>query len=70
MAKVFTIPALPGRKIRRGGKDDPKYLEGQRLLAEAIRYLTKTDPKRNRPAIELLFQHFETQFRASDTPLS
>ena len=70
MAKVFTIPVLPDRKSRRGGKQgDPKYIEGQRLLVEAMRYLAKSDPKANRPAIDLLFEHFQTQFRISDTPL-
>lgn len=70
MAKVFTIPVIPKRRSRRGdSKGDPKYIEGQRVLAEAIRYLTKTDPKGNRPAIDLLFEHFETQFRVNDTPL-
>ncbi len=70
MAKVFTIPALPEKKTRRGqSKGDPKYIEGQRVLVEAMKYLAKSDPKKNRPAIELLFDHFQSQFRMSDTPL-
>lgn len=71
MAKVFTIPVLPKRKSRRNtGKGDPKYLEGQRVIVGAMHYLTKSDPQGNRPAIELLFEHFQTQFRVSDTPLN
>lgn len=71
MAKVFTIPALPKRRSRRGdaGEGDPKYIEGQRLLVEAMRYLAKSDPRGNRPAIDLLFDHFQNQFRISDKPM-
>lgn len=70
MARVFTIPALPAKKSRRNqSKGDPKYIEGQRVIVEAMKYLAKSDPKKNRPAIELLFDHFQTQFRMSDTPM-
>lgn len=70
MAKVFTIPVRPdlgGRKRVR--KADPRYVEGQRLLVEAMKYLAQSDPKGNREAIELLSEHFRTRFRMSDSPL-
>lgn len=70
MAKVFTIPVSPNpKRRRRERKGDARFLEGQRLLAQAIKYLTKSDKKANRPAIDLLFEHFETNFRVSDSPL-
>jgi hypothetical protein len=70
MAKVLTIPVRPEpRKSKRQGGSDPRYVEGQRLLVEAIKYLTKSDLSANRQAIELLSEHFRTQFRMSDTPL-
>ncbi len=70
MAKVFTIPVPPNpKRNQREPKADPRFLEGQRVLAEAIKYLTKSDKNGNRAAIELLFEHFETNFRASDSPL-
>jgi hypothetical protein len=56
-------------KPKRKGVPDPRYVEGQRLLVKAIEYLTKADKEHNRPAIELLSEHFRTQFRMSDTPL-
>jgi hypothetical protein len=70
MAKVFTIPVLPkvGRK-RRERTSDPRYVEGQKLLVEAIKYLAKCDPVANRGAIELLSEHVRTRFRMSDSPL-
>ena len=54
MAKVFTIPSPPqiGRK-RRERTSDPRYVDGQRLLVEAMRYLAQADPVNNRGAIEL-----------------
>jgi hypothetical protein len=73
MAKLFTIPAIPDpsrRKQPRNTDSDPLYVEGQRLLVEAMRYLAQQDPQVNRPAIELLSEHFRTQFRMSDSPLS
>ena len=71
MAKVFTIPVLPrwGNK-RRERTSDPRYVEGQRLLVDAMRYLTQADPMRNRPAIELISEHVRTRFRMSDSPLA
>lgn len=69
MAKVFTIPVLPEPKRRpRERTSETKYIEGQRLLVEAMKYLAKQDPRRNRPAIELLFDHFQSQFRVTDVP--
>ncbi|HEV8524665.1 MAG TPA: hypothetical protein VGQ71_09215 [Terriglobales bacterium] len=49
-------------------KPDPRYVEGQRVLVQAMRYLAQTDPQNNRPAIALLSEHFRTQFRMSDRP--
>jgi hypothetical protein len=70
MAKVFTIPVPPklGNK-RRERTSDPRYVEGQRLLVEAMKYLVQIDPIVNRPAIELISEHVRTRFRMSDTPL-
>ena len=71
MAKVFTIPVRPEfRRTKRKGESDPRYVEGQRLLVKAIEYLTKADRAGNRAAIELLSEHFRTQFRMSDSPLA
>jgi len=71
MAKLFTIPAFPDPSRRqRKVSSDPRYVEGQRLLVEAMRYLAQQDPKINREAIELLSEHFRTQFRMTDSPLS
>jgi hypothetical protein len=70
MAKVFTIPVLPsiGRK-KRERTADPRYVDGQRTLVEAMKYLAQADPIGNRPAIELLSEHVRTRFRMSDSPL-
>ena len=73
MAKLFTIPAIPDptrRKSNRHTDGDPRYVEGQRLLVEAMKYLAQQDPQVNRQAIELLSEHFRTQFRMSDSPLA
>lgn len=71
MGKVFVIPAHPSFRRRKAErKGDPRYIEGQRLLVEAMKYLAQSDPQRNRPAIELLSEHFRTQFRMSDSPLA
>jgi hypothetical protein len=68
-AKVLTMPALPGtRRARRNQQGDPRYVEGQRLISQAIRYLVQSDPKGNVPAVELLSEHFRTKFRMSDKP--
>lgn len=69
MGKVLIIPARPNADhLKRTRKSDPRYLEGQRLLVQAMRYLAKEDPGSNRPAIELLSEHFRTRFRMSDRP--
>ena len=71
MAKVFTMPVRPEvRRTKRKGPSDGRFIEGQRLLADAIKYLTQSDRNGNRPAVELLSEHFRTQFRMSDLPLS
>ncbi len=70
MAKVFTITVPPklGNK-RRERTSDPRYVDGQRLLVEAMKYLAQADPVKNRPAIELISEHVRTRFRMSDSPL-
>jgi hypothetical protein len=70
MAKVFTIPTVPklGNK-RRERSSDPRYVDGQRLLVDAMKHLAQHDPVTNRPAIELLSEHVRTRFRMSDSPL-
>jgi hypothetical protein len=72
MAKVFTIPVPPrlGRGVRRQRTSDPRYVDGQKLLVEAMKYLAQSDPLANRPAIELISEHVRTRFRMSDSPLS
>lgn len=71
MAKVFTIPVPPKINIKRTRErtTDPRYVDGQRLLVEAMRYLAQTDPIANRHAIELLSEHVRTRFRMTDSPL-
>jgi hypothetical protein len=71
MAKVFTIPVLPdiSRKKPRERTSDPRYVDGQRVLVEAMRYLARMDPIANRHAIALLSEHVRTRFRMSDSPL-
>jgi hypothetical protein len=71
MAKVYTIPVPPdlSRKPARERTSDPRYVDGQRLLVEAMRYLAQSDPIANRNAIELLSEHVRTRFRMSDSPL-
>ena len=71
MAKVFTIPVRPNLgRARRERTPDPRYVDGQRLLVEAMKYLAQADPVSNRPAIELLSEHVRTRFRMSDSPLA
>ena len=71
MARVFTIPAVPDPKRRRTPRiSDKRYIDGQKLLVEAMRYLAQTDPDANREAIGLLSEHFRTQFRMSDRPVA
>ena len=71
MAKVFTIPVPPdvSRKKSRERTSDPRYVDGQRLLVEAMKYLAQSDPLANRGAIELLSEHVRTRFRMTDSPL-
>lgn len=70
MARVFTIPVVPDPKRRRTPRiSDERYITGQKLLVEAMKYLAKTDPDANRDAIGLLSEHFRTQFRMSDRPV-
>ncbi len=70
MGRVVVIPARPNpERVKRERKSDAKYIDGQRLLVEAMKYLAKSDPEVNRPAIELLSEHFRTRFRMSDKPL-
>ncbi len=71
MAKVFTIPVLPdpARRRSRGKKtSDPRYIEGQRVLVEAMKYLAQQNPAQNRDAVMLLSEHFRTRFRMTDRP--
>jgi len=71
MAKVFTIPVPPNMtpKTARERTSDPRYVDGQKILVEAMRYLAQSDPIVNRNAIELLSEHVRTKFRMSDSPL-
>jgi len=71
MAKVFTIPVPPNmtRKTARERTSDPRYVDGQKILVEAMRYLAQSDPIVNGNAIELLSEHVRTKFRMSDSPL-
>jgi len=71
MAKVFTLTVPPNlNRKRRERTSDPRYVEGQRLLVDAMKYLTQLDPVNNRPAIELISEHVRTRFRMSDSPLA
>ena len=72
MAKVFTIPVPPSNinRKRRERTSDPRYVDGQRLLVEAMRYLAQADPVKNRAAIELISEHVRTRFRMTDSPLA
>ena len=70
MAKVFTLPVPPNlNRKRRERTSDPRYVDGQRLLVDAMKYLTQADPVKNRPAIELISEHVRTRFRMTDSPL-
>jgi hypothetical protein len=70
VARVLTIPVLPVPKRRRAPRiSDKRYIEGQKLLVEAMKYLAQSDPDANRDAIGLLSEHFRTQFRMSDRPV-
>jgi hypothetical protein len=70
MAKVFTIPVPPDlSRQRRERRADPRYVDGQKMLVEAMKYLAKADPVANRTAIEWLSEHVRTRFRMTDSPL-
>jgi len=69
LAKVFTIPVRPDvTRERKPRSSDTRYIEGQRLIVEAMRYLAQEGVDRNREAIELLSEHFRTRFRMTDRP--
>ena len=69
MGRLLVIPARPNpERVKRQRTTDRKYIDGQRVLVEAMKYLAKSDPELNRPAIELLSEHFRTRFRMSDKP--
>ena len=70
MAKVFTMPVTPDpkRRARRERFSDARYVEGQRLLVDAMKYLVQQGEERNKDAILLLSEHFRTRFRMSDRP--
>jgi hypothetical protein len=71
VARVFTIPVVPEPKRRRSPRiSDKRYIDGQKVLVEAMRYLAQSDPDANREAIGLLSEHFRTQFRMSDRPVA
>ncbi|HXC00368.1 MAG TPA: hypothetical protein VNU74_08205 [Terriglobales bacterium] len=71
MAKVFTITVPPDLSRRKRERtSDPRYVDGQKMLVEAISYLAKADRVANREAIELLSEHVRTRFRMTDSPLS
>jgi hypothetical protein len=70
MARVLTIPVRPNsQRLDRKRTSDPRYIEGQRLLVDAMRYLIQSDPVGNREAAELISEHVRTNFRMSDSPL-
>jgi hypothetical protein len=72
VAKVFTIPVLPDPARRRGKHriSDPRYIDGQKLLVDAMKYLVQQDPDANKDAVMLLSEHFRTRFRMSDKPVA
>jgi hypothetical protein len=70
-AKVLIMPMRPdATHLGRPRRADPRFIEGQRMLVEAIRYLVRNNPEVNVDAVELLSEHFRTKFRMSDTPLT
>jgi hypothetical protein len=71
MVRVFTIPVPPNivARKRRESDPDPRYVDGQRQLVEAMRYLAQADPVANREAIQLISEHVRTRFRMTDSPL-
>ena len=70
MAKVFTITVPPDMsRKKRERTADPRYVDGQKMLVEAMKYLAQSDKDSNRSAIELLSEHVRTKFRMTDSPL-
>jgi hypothetical protein len=66
-SKVVIIPARPDpTRHTRTPQPDPRYVEGQRLLMDAIRHLLQTDRAVNRDAAEFILEHVRTSFRMSD----
>ena len=71
MAKVFTITVPPDlSRKKRERTADPRYVDGHKMLVQAISYLAKSDRVSNREAIQLLSEHVRTRFRMTDSPLS
>ena len=72
MSKILTIPVMPDPKASRAkrGKrtSDVRYVDGHKLIVEAIKYLAQSDPEQNKDAVSLLSEHFRTQFRMDDKP--
>ena len=68
MGKLVIIPARPVPPKRVPRTSDDRYIEGQRVLVDAIKYLVREDAQNNRDAISMLSEHFRTQFRMSDRP--
>jgi hypothetical protein len=69
MSRILTIPVMPNPQARKTKRtSDKRYVDGQKLIVEAIRYLAKSDPEQNKDAVGLLSEHFRTQFRMSDRP--
>ena len=70
MAKVFTIPVPPEivTEEARERTSDPRYVDGQRLLVEAMRYLAQSDPFRTGRDRIVVGTRAHT-FRMTDSPL-
>jgi hypothetical protein len=64
----LVIPARPDPRRVVPRSSDERYIEGQRLIVEAIRHLVRQDAAEDRDAISMLSEHFRTQFRMSDRP--
>ncbi len=67
-SRILTIPALPNPKRRGSRTSDPKYIQGQRVLVDAMKYLAQGDPDANKDAVNLLSEHFRSNFRMEDRP--
>jgi len=51
-AKILTMPALPAVNHGTRRRSDPRYIEGQRIIVQAIRYLVQSDAAENLAAVE------------------